>query len=154
MKTKNIKKILLIFSSFLFGLNSSAQIVQNDGVKIDYNKIFAYCLDGNITPALNILEVYDSQKLSLRDLKFKTEFENRFKYSEDKSDFLENRKSPINELLKIYRDYWRLSLLDNSKSYDSLLMRNLSVFFSSMYKLPLDSKGILQEDTIDFYLKK
>ena len=154
MKTKNIIEIFIIFSSFLFGLNSFAQIIQNDEVKTDYRKIYAYCLDGNIIPALNILELYDSQKLSSKDLKFKTEFENRFKYAEDKSDFLEDRKSPINELLKIYRDYWRLSLLDNSKSYDSLLMRNLSVFFSSMYKLPLDNKDILQEDTIDVYLKK
>jgi hypothetical protein len=154
MKTNNMNKIVFFFSGFLFGLNSFAQITQNDIVKIDYNKIFAYCLDGNITSALTILEHYDSQKLSSKDLKFKTEFENRFKYAEDKSDFLADRKSPINELLKIYRDYWRSSLLDNSKSYDSLLMRDLSAFLSSMYKLHTDNKAILQEDTIDVYLKK
>ena len=154
MKAQNIRKVVLIFLSCLFGLSSFAQFTQNDRAKIDLKKIFAYCLDGNITPALNIIELYDSQNLSTKELKFKTEFEDRFKYAEDKSAYLEDRKSPIDELLKIYRDYWRLSLIDNSKSYDSSLGRNLSVFFSSLYKLPLDNQNLLQQDTIDVYLKK
>jgi hypothetical protein len=154
MNTKNIKNIWLILSGVLIGITSFGQVVQNDRLKIDYNKIFAYCLDGNITPALSILGLYDSQKLSSNELKFKTEFEKRFKYAEDKSDFLEVRKSPMIELLKIYRDYWRQSLLDNSKSYDSLLMRNLSGFLSSTYEIPMINKVTLPEDTIDSYLKK
>jgi hypothetical protein len=154
MKTKTGKKILLLLTGVLFGLNSFAQEAQTDKVRIDYQKIFAYCLDANITPALAVAELYDSQKLSPGDLKFKTAFENRFKYAEDKTDFLEVRKSPIDELLKIYRDYWRLSLLDNSKSYDSLLGKNLSVFLASVYKLSLTDKGILPEDTIGAYLNR
>lgn len=154
MTAKCINKLLLFFCSFLFTINSFAQITHNDSVKIDYSKIYAYCLDGNISPALNILELYNQKKLSTKDLKFKTEFENRFKIDIDKSGFLESRKSKIIELLRIYRDYWRLSLLDNSKNYDTLLIKNLSSFLSSKYQLTLDNKNVLDAQNIDVYLKK
>jgi hypothetical protein len=103
--------LFLILSGLLPGSLIKAQSITNDSVKIDFEKIYAYCLDGNIAPALKILDIADAGKLHRRDLKFKTEFESRFKYATDNSDYPENRKSPISDLLRLYRDYWRMSLI-------------------------------------------
>jgi hypothetical protein len=154
MLKSDIKLLFPVFAVFLFSLNTSGQKAQEDSVKIDRVKIFAYCLDGNVAPVLEILKQYDPQKLSGKELKFKTAFETRFAGATDKSDYLETRKSPVTELLTIYRDYWRSSLLDNSRSYDTLLGEKLSAFFSSKYQLRLDKSNLLPVDTIDVYLKK
>lgn len=154
MTTKNTLRSIPVFLFFLFAINSIAGTGKADTAKVDYAKFFGYCLDGNITPALQILAHTDSAILSAKDLKFKTEFEKRFGGNEDHSGFLETRKSSLTDLLKIFRDYWRISLLDNSKSYDSLLVKNLSLFLSSKYSLRPDGSGRLPDDTLDVYLKK
>ena len=154
MTRKNIQLSILCFLCTFAGSGSFAQFMQSDSVKVDYNKIFAYCLDGNITPALQILKQYDSAKLSGKVLQFKTEFEKRFNGTIDNSGYLESRKSQISELLLIFRNYWRISLLDNSRSYDSLLIKNLSSFLSSKYPLHIDKNSILPDDTLDVYMKK
>jgi hypothetical protein len=145
---------VFILSSLLFGFGSFAQTPKNDSTKVDYNKILTFCLDGNVTPALRIFESEDAKKLSVKDLKFKSKFEDRFKGDTDNSDFLESRKSPVTDLLRIYRDYWRKSLIDNSKSYDTLLMKELSVFFASRYQIHSGNMNLLPDDTLDFYVKK
>ncbi len=147
----NAQNIIVLFAVLLVQ-QVFAQRNQTDSVKIDYKKTGAYSLDGNVTPALNILEHYDITKLSQEDLKFKTEFENRFSYKEDKSDFLESRKSPIAELLKIYVSYWHLSLIDNSKIYDTLLIQNITKFLTTNYQPA--HKLTANKDSIDFYEKK
>lgn len=150
MKTNYlILLVLLSLSSILDG-----QTLQRDSIKINYGKIFSNCLNGDIAPALQIMEQYESKDLSAKDLKFKTEFENRFKFNNDSSDFLISRPSPITDLLTIYRDYWRMSLLDNSKNHDSLLMRNLSAFFASKYPQSINHASCLSSDSLDFYLRK
>ncbi len=145
---------IVLFSFLLAGLNSYALVVQNDSAKIDYEKIYAYCLDGNITPALRIMELYDSKKLSAKDLKFKTAFENRFKYDTDKSGFPEGLNSSVIDLLTIYRDYWRSSLLTNSNKYDTLLKKDLCTYFTAIFHLTPLGSGMWPEDTIDVYLKR
>jgi hypothetical protein len=154
MTRKNTSIFVSVFVCILFSLNCFAQTGKGDSIKSDYGKIFAYCLDGNISPALQILRHYDSAKLSGKALDFKTEFEKRFAGNTDNSDYLESRKSQVTDLLKIYRDYWRQSLRDNSRSYDSLLVKDLSVFFSSTYSLHADNTTRLPDDTIDVYMKK
>lgn len=151
-KIKLLLTLCLLFPAMR--ANCFAHIAGSDSVKIDYEKIFSYCLDGNITPALKILKLYNPGKLSAKDLKLKTEFEKRFNGNTDKSDYLEIRKSQITDLLRIYRDYWRMSFLDNSRSYDSLLVKNLSVYLSSVYPSHIDRTIISPDDTIDVYLKK
>lgn len=99
-----------------------------------------------------LLEIDPAKKIAVKDFKFKTDFENRFKFEEDKSDFLETRKSKIDELLKIYRDYWRLSFLNKEKKNDSLIMKNVSNFLKTNF--PLAEKLTLNEDSINAYQKK
>lgn len=149
---KNAIKIILFFLILSVYINNYAQKNQPDSIKMDYEKIYSYCLDGNVSPALTILRSYDSEKLSEKDLKFKTDFENRFRYEEDKSGFTENKISPITELFKIYINYWRLSLIDNSKNYDTLLIQNAAKFLNTNFQS--ENITTFNEDSIDIYTKK
>ncbi|MCD0471895.1 hypothetical protein [Flavobacterium sp. JAS] len=142
---------LLILNFFLFS-KTNAQTNQNDSIKLDYTKIYALALDGNPKQALPLLEIDSTKKIASKDLKFKNNFENRFKFKEDKSDFLETRKSKIDELLKIYRDYWRFSFLNKEKKTDTLIMKNVSNFLKA--NLPSAKNLILNEDSISVYQKK
>lgn len=142
---------LLILNLFTFSKINS-QTSQNDSIKLDYTKIYSLALDGNPKSALPLLEVDPTKKIAEKDLKFKTNFESRFKFEEDKSDFLDTRKSKIDQLLKIYRDYWRFSFLNKEKKTDSLILKNVSNFLKE--KLPAAKNLKLNEDSINVYQKK
>lgn len=147
---------ILFLIILLFCLNTFAQKDQTDIMKIDKQKIYSYCLDGNVMPALAILKSYGDIKLNDEDLKFKTDIENRFGYEEDRSVYPVNGNTQIRGLLEIYRNYWRMSLLaDNSDlygKYDSLLKKNVSDFLSVQFPAGKDNFNI--DDSIDVYLKK
>ncbi len=131
---------------------TSAQNKSNDSIKLDYEKNYAFGLDGNPRAALALLEANASKKITAKDVKFINDFENRFKFDEDKSDFLEKRKSKMDLLLKIYRDYWRLSFFDKDKNNDSLIMKNVHKFLKENYA-PAKNL-ILNEDSLDVYQTK
>ena len=146
------KSIILLFVFIAATRISYAQKIQNDSVKINYNKIYSYCLDGDVKTALTFLEFSNTERITSKDLKFKTQFENRFKYTNDKSDYLANRTSPVTELLKIYRNYWRVSLLDNSQNHDTTLVQNVAQFLID--NCPPAHKLMANEDSLNIYLKK
>lgn len=54
-------------------------------------------------------------------------------------------------MLRIFRDYWRLSLEDDGNSYDTLLMNKLSDFFITRYHLNMARKT-LAADTLNKYM--
>lgn len=149
---RTLKLVTLLFFTFISFSKLKAQTNQNDSIKLDYTKIYSLALDGNPRLALPLLEVDPTKKIAKKDLKFKTDFENRFKFEEDKSDFLETRKSNIDELLKIYRDYWRFSFLNKEKKTDSLIMKNVSSFLKTNF--PPAKNLTLNEDSINVYQKK
>src|SRR4051812_41527678 len=100
-------------ATFLFlSVNKiTAQTPVDDSVRFDYRKIFSLCLDGNVSTALMAVETDGSKKISERNQQFKTAFENRFKYAQDKSGILDERRSGIDSLLAMYQGYWRMALL-------------------------------------------
>lgn len=132
---------------------SSAQHSKNDSVRVDYKKIYGYALQANINPALLVLKVDNTKLMTPKDKQFVINFFNRFNYTEDKSNYLEERRSPIDTLVKFFRDYWRLSLKNSDKDYDTLFVRNLSSFFANKYHLK-PYQGELPVDTVDVYMTK
>ncbi|SHL29514.1 hypothetical protein [Flavobacterium chilense] len=149
---RTLKLVTLLIFTFISFSKLKAQTNQNDSIKLDYTKIYSLALDGNPRLALPLLEVDPTKKIAKKDLKFKTDFENRFKFEEDKSDFLETRKSKIDELLKIYRDYWRFSFLNKEKKTDTLIMKNVSNFLKTNF--PPAKNLTLNADSINIYQKK
>jgi len=149
---RTLKLTALLILNFVAFSKINAQTSQNDSIKLDYTKIYSLALDGNPKLALPLLEIDPAKKISQKDLKFKTNFENRFKFEEDKSDFLETRKSKIDQLLKIYRDYWRFTFLNKEKKNDTLIMKKVSDFLKT--KFPPAQNLTVNEDSINVYQKK
>jgi hypothetical protein len=135
--TFDIARKTIIFSILSFQLNSICytQVNADDSVKLDYNKIDAYCLDGEIRMALTVTDIDTNKKISLKDLKFKNEFDNRFKFKYDNAGTDDLKIEPsFKELVKIYREYWRNSFLDKTKSFDTILVFKLASFLSKNVK--------------------
>ena len=149
---RTLKSVTLLLFTFISLSEIHAQSTQNDSIKLDYTKIYSLALDGNPVLALPLLQIDPSKKIATKDLQFKTNFENRFKFKDDQSDFLETRKSKIDQLLKIYRDYWRFSFLNKEKKNDTLIMKNISDFLKKNF--PSAEKLTLNEDSINVYQKK
>jgi hypothetical protein len=132
----------------------------SDTAKLDYSRIYSLCLDADVRSALGILQEIGRRPISTEDAAFKLEFENRFKYGEDRSDYLEKHKSPIDKLLGIYADYWRQALLNPGEDYDSGLREKLGAFIIAWISQAKDLRlqdlqlQVSSEDTLDVYLKK
>ena len=148
-------RIYLIIVLFAV-LHPDFAVAQQDSVKLDRNKIYSYALDADIGSVMVLLNTDSTKLLSPDNKKLKVDFENRFKYSGDKSTYLEDRgKYGINYLLKVYAEYWRASLLNKDKNYDTLLGQNLFQYFTEKYNLPgLYVPDSLQTDTLDYFIKK
>lgn len=146
-------KIFFITCLLFIFYSSFAQSSNVDSVKLNYKKIYGYALQANINAALTILNA-DSAKLSTqKDKEFINNFYNRFKYKEDKSSYLVERKSPIDSLMKFFRDYWRLSLKNEDQNYDTLIIRNISTFLAGKYHLNVVHSE-LPVDSLDLYMTK
>lgn len=123
-----------------------------DSIKFNYRKIYSLCLDGNVKSALALIELEDKKKLSTTEVKFKTEFENRFKYDVDQSSFMTKEKAPIDSLLLIFREYWRKSVLNIENNYDTFFIRDYHNFLKE--KFPHASEKEIREDSKDLFLTK
>jgi hypothetical protein len=126
---KNMNKnILIIFlTGYLIAIipNVDAQ----DDVKnaIDYSTILGLALNTDISKALLVLDT--SKVTSQKDGMFKQNFENRFKFESDKSDYLIKPDTSLNDLLRIFRDYWRNSMLHKSENNEKDFEKKMLAFF-------------------------
>ncbi len=138
--------------SFLFSCFLILNLISR--AQLSLEKIFSYALDGNMPEVLKGIEIDPSQHLSAKDSTIKIKFEERFKYSTDKSNYLSSRKSAIDSLLFIYHNYWRLSLLNPSKNYDVLLKGELVKFLSAKNKPAKKLTSKSNDDDLSAELKK
>ena len=149
---KFIKAVWLTVLHFAVVYSSCGQVSSSDSVKFDYKKIYGFALDGNISPVFSLLEYDAAKKISDKDKAFKSNFEKRFRYAEDKSDFLADKGAIIDSLLIVFRDYWRVSVLDYSGNYDSLLKTGITSFLYAAYP-ELKGKPVFNEEGSS-YIKK
>ncbi|WP_343674454.1 hypothetical protein [Chitinophaga sp.] len=103
----------------------------------DSARFYNLCLDANASRALQ----YVPARLA-------PEFEKRFKYENDQSDYLLKHTSGIDSLLVIFHRYWRQSLLDTAQNYDGELATELCRFFH-VENQPIDSLNA----TFNAYIK-
>ncbi|MGX1930389.1 hypothetical protein [Flagellimonas sp. 2504JD4-2] len=137
--------VLLILLAPSSGLWSQQQS------NLDYAKIYAHCLDGDVKAALPLLDVPVSG-LSEKDLKFKTDFEERFKGTVDASKYLKDGKSKIHELHLIFRDYWRQYLLDPNPKHERSLGMNTIGFLKTHFAEVRDKN--ITRDSLGYFLSQ
>ena len=144
---------MIFFISTLILLTTNiTQAQQSSENKFNLKKFYSFALDGNIPEALKILSL-EENLMNEDELKIKEEFLKRFGGNEDMSDFLIRKTSSIDGLLRIYRDYWRVSFL-SGKSDDTSLRSSLSSYFTSLYPLDAVGSDLMNDDSLDTYLKR
>lgn len=117
---------------FVFFFKTANSQVENKSItQFDSTKIYALALDGNIKAVLEFIEA-NSDSLSEQNERLKIKFEQRFLYDSDKTAYPEV-VSPIDDLIKLYANYWRLSLLNPDSNYDEMLGRNLLMYLAIHY---------------------
>ncbi len=149
MQTLRPISLLIIFLMGCVAL--FAQKPHHSANALPYHQIYAYGLDANVSPILALLEAADTA-LTDKDRHFKTAFEKRFKGSEDESSFLEDKASSLNELLAIFRDYWRAALLDTSRNYEPELAMKVIPFLQKNYP-PVQGINITK-DSLGTYVSR
>jgi len=128
---------VVLFLVFVFELNAQ----NSNPNKLDYNKLFGLALNQDIQALLH--ELNTSETLSDNDKRFKSTYENRFKYASDKTDYFLKKDTTLNPINRIYQNYWRMSLLDHSTNLDKNLEGKLLQFFQNENrKTPFTKKKI------------
>ena len=148
---RNIACWLCLLVAILARTGLFAQTIGKDTVHLDYRKIYAYCLDGNIRPALLMVDTAGRHSLSPKDRQFATEFDSRFRSGQDNSNYLASKRSPIDSLLQIYHAYWRTGLLDTQRNDDTTFTEKLVQFLKASYG---PARALTADpDSIDLYEK-
>ncbi|MDH4058484.1 MAG: S41 family peptidase, partial [Cyclobacteriaceae bacterium] len=118
---------------------------------IDYGRIYSLCMDANVKEALTLLTV-EEHKMSAQDKKFKQQFEQRFRGEKDMTVYSVSKDSLIHQLISMFSNYWKVSLLDPMNNYDRQLGGNLIGFLKRNYP-PVREKSI-QLDSLGIYLSR
>lgn len=103
----------------------------NSSEGLPYHKIYAYGMDANIRPALEILAMHPLS--NEHDINFQKRFMTRFGEEVDEGDYDSTGDVQMDELLSYFRDYWRVSLLDNKGKYFDYLGKNVVPFLMKNY---------------------
>ena len=117
-----------------------------DSVKINYSKLYSYTLDADVNSALKLLENPDSLMMSEKDIKFKNEFELRFKSNEDFSGYINNIEPSLKPLLKLYSEYWHRALKSEASVHDSDFVGLLKKFLLNNASAFMKSENISDDD--------
>jgi hypothetical protein len=107
--------ILLFIFIATFLVNGFGQ--RKPSNSLDYGKLAGFALNNDIRAILKELEGVNN--LTDKDQMIKTNYENRFKGAYDKTDYFLKKDTTLNPLNRIYQDYWRKSMLDNSTNYEN-----------------------------------
>lgn len=129
MKAGRVIEIVVLCITLLATLSCSNS---EESERLDIELVYGYGLKGEVREALSMLDKMESRHQA--DVTFKEKFEQRFKYSEDRTDYLSSRDPSLRELLKIYQNYWREGLLNEEQNSDEALKNDLVSFFNSSNK--------------------
>lgn len=148
---------ILIQVQFLLGLlvctvpALSQHQIQHPPQALNYDQIYAYGVDANIVPALELLKE-TTGSLTVEDQTFKQRFLDRFEEGLALDIEVPIEHAEIKELLQIFREYWRKSMLDTAKNFDGYLARKVGPFLKRNY--PPVKEIDIQRDSIGFYLSR
>lgn len=117
---------------------------------LNYGRLYGLALNQDIK---TLLEEIDSVTvLSNEDENFKSKYENRFKYEYDKTDYFLKNDTALNSINRIYQDYWRKSLIDNSTNFDKPFEKKILGFLKSEnFKIKFTDLRINMKTLVDVY---
>lgn len=94
---------------------------------LDYGKLDGLALNKDIKAILKELD--NMTPVTENDQKYKSNYENRFKNKNDRTDYFVKKDTTLNPLNRIFQVYWRKSMLDNTANYDKYSQKKLVAFY-------------------------
>lgn len=140
--------VLFLFCAH-YSMGQAASAHQAPG--LNYHQIYAYGLDANITPAIQLLNALP-EDISAKDAAFKKRFLDRFQRENSLTVEEGIEHEEIRELVQIFHSYWRQSMLDTSQNFDGHLARQVIPFLKKNY--PASREVEIQRDSIGYYLAR
>ena len=146
-------KFLKCFICLISLGNITSLFAQPAPSPVDYRKIFSYSLDGDVRSALFLIQQYNPEAFTAKDSMMVNAYLARFGYEQDSSDYLAKRKSALDPLLLLYKNYWRKALLAPDENYDSSFTQRLALFLSDTCNSPMSTGETFNDDSINTCLK-
>lgn len=149
---KTVIQQVLLCAFLLCAIGISAQHqIEHPASDLNYDQIYAYGVDANITPAIDLLQRSGSE-LSTKDQAFKERFLARFVAGETPESDAEIQHEQIQELLRIFQSYWRKSMLDTTQNFDAYLASKVGPFLKKNY--PPVKDMTIERDSIGYILSR
>ncbi|HRE40005.1 MAG TPA: hypothetical protein PLG90_01635 [Ignavibacteria bacterium] len=125
----------------------------NDSLKIDKQKVYSFLLDGRINDAIVYVNCIDSEKLLEKDLDLKNKIIEKFGGEKDNSIFINSNNVGLDEILIIFRNYWRKSFIIGNE-FDDELISELYEFLNKNLIIPKTTFEKKDQDSLNHYLKE
>ncbi|MBO0322914.1 hypothetical protein J0X14_11455 [Muricauda sp. CAU 1633] len=102
---------------------------------LPYDEIYAYCLDGYVSPVVELLK--NEHTLYQEDRDFRAHFLRRFGGNVDSTEIKDER---LKELVSYFREYWHKSLLNKGQQYERELMGKVIPYLMQNYPKARETK--------------
>jgi len=137
MKNKIIIPALIsiaLFSIHPHNMNVKSESNLQNPDTSKFEQVFFLGLQGNITNVLSYLDTLHDENLTERQTEIKQKYYSRFRNNDENYKFITTDIEVI-DLMKLYHNYWRGALLDNSliKQFDSSLTKSVTGFLKKNY---------------------
>ena len=137
MKNKIIIPALIsiaLFSIHPHNMNVKSESNLKNPDTSKFEQVFFLGLQGNITNVLSYLDTLHDENLTERQTEIKQKYYSRFRNNDENYKFITTDIEVI-DLMKLYHNYWRGALLDNSliKQFDSSLTKSVTGFLKKNY---------------------
>lgn len=121
-----IKLMMVLLLPFIF-LISYGQGSQT----FDFRKLTSFALQGDVKKIINVLDTLPGESLSGEQQEIKDKYDHRFKLQDEPAAYPSADPS-IQQLLNIYRSYWRKGLLDknNIEKYNGVLADSITAYLN------------------------
>ena len=111
MKNKTKLMIALFLIAVFFSCNGQ-QKSENEDTKFDFEQIYTYGLQGDMTRVFKLLDSVPDEKLTSEQINLKEKFYIRFRKQDEKYNYKTTDTLAV-AVLKLFQSYWRTVVLDN-----------------------------------------
>ncbi|WP_436516044.1 hypothetical protein [Ekhidna sp. To15] len=124
-------KLNFTISGLLFLLFPQLHFAQSTENTLPFDEIYAYGMDANVTPIFDLIK--SKSEITEAEKEFVEDFQKRFGGDVDSGKYASSGDLEIDQLLSIFREYWRKSLLDPESNYMMDLGKEVIPFLIKNY---------------------
>jgi len=130
-----------IITNLVFSQSKSVKTVNEDGIK--FESFYTYSLRGELNKVFEIINTFEEEQLSSKQLKIKKDLYKRFVTKTEDYDY-NCEDSVIINMINKFQDYWRSVMIENvdQELADSLFINEMIAFLQKEFKPDLSTEEI------------